>query len=327
MIIQYNDFKTWLNQKLFEKSYSDLISKIADNPDRFIGIFRPTKPKTKLIQNITQSHEIRFGDALEFIFEKYFKEEGFTLITKRFKFNDKELNVDQLFEKDNVIYMIEQKVRDDHDSTKKRGQFQNFENKYFALTSMYQQKTIIPIMWFIDDSLTKNKKYYLEEMERMQMDYQCKSYLFYGKEMFNNSTEASFRIEMWNEILDYLEQWKQSLPDMPEVNFDLQAEKVFEEIKGVSPVVYRKLFENKEIIEKIFPILFPENKVLKKLEDYFYSEYKTNNQTIYKTLSDKLQVIVKKDTEYISYPMDHNINYPNKMVASPNGFRKYRNKD
>ena len=33
------------------------------------------------------------------------------------------------FKKDDVHYFVEQKVRDDHDSTKKRGQISNFEKK------------------------------------------------------------------------------------------------------------------------------------------------------------------------------------------------------
>lgn len=65
MILEYNYFADKLNNRLFEGSSADLLDKIVKNPDRYIGLFRPTKPKTKLIQNITQSHEIKFGDALE----------------------------------------------------------------------------------------------------------------------------------------------------------------------------------------------------------------------------------------------------------------------
>lgn len=292
MILPYDDFKSCLNRKLFEDSYYDLIKKIADNPDRFIGIFRPTKPKTKLIQNITQSHEIRFGDALEFIFERYFEAEGFSLCQKRFvDSNDKELSIDQLFEKDKVLYMIEQKVRDDHDSTKKVGQFENFENKYFALTQMYKQYEIIPIMWFIDDSLEKNKKYYQEQMDRMKTDYKCNPYLFYGQEMFNDfGGITTFRVEIWNETLDYLYRWKQTLPEMPEVNFDLNADDVFEEIKDLQPSVYRKLLDNVEIINQIFPILFPQKIVLGKLVVYF----KSKRQPIYETLAYRIQQIISE---------------------------------
>jgi len=139
-LLNYDYFQDCLNKKLFEDSYSDLFRKIAENPERYIGLFRPTKPKTKLIQNITQSHEIRFGDALEFIFEKYFAALGFTILSKTINFMGDVLDIDQLFTDGKKIFLIEQKVRDDHDSTKKRGQFTNFENKYNAVSQCYNGK-------------------------------------------------------------------------------------------------------------------------------------------------------------------------------------------
>ena len=290
MILEYEYFKNTLNTKLFEDSYSDLIKKIADYPERYIGLFRPTKPKTKLIQNITQSHEIRFGDALEFLFERYFEETGFQLHIKRFRTDDNtELSIDQLFSKDNTLYMIEQKVRDDHDSTKKAGQFDNFENKYYALTRRFHDFNIIPIMWFIDDSLEKNKRYYLERMKSMSKDYGCEPRLYYGGQMFGDINGiADFNDEIWKETLHYLEKWKTTLPDMPEVNFDANAEAVFDEIKDLSPCIYRKLLNNLEIRQKIFPIIFPEGKVLEKLSEYFWSK----NEKIYNTLAELIEVCV-----------------------------------
>lgn len=283
MILEYDFFKSQLNSKLFEDSYSDLLRKIAKNPERYIGLFRPTKPKTKLIQNITQSHEIRFGDALEYIFERYFEASGFRMHTKRFRTAEGiELSIDQLFSCENYLYMIEQKVRDDHDSTKKVGQFDNFENKYYALTQRYDNYTIVPIMWFIDDSLTKNKNYYLGRMASMSNDYGCSPLLFYGEKMFASYGGVSnFNDEIWQETLSYLERWKDTLPDMPEINFDNEAVTVFEEIKDLPPLVYRKLFGNGEIIRQIFPIIFPEGTVLEMLSDYFLSK----RQTIYNTLA------------------------------------------
>lgn len=52
-IMSYENFKDNLNKRLFEGSRKVLLENIADNPDRFIGLFRPTKPKTKIIQNLT----------------------------------------------------------------------------------------------------------------------------------------------------------------------------------------------------------------------------------------------------------------------------------
>ncbi|GAA8090200.1 hypothetical protein BTM474_02610 [Helicobacter pylori] len=89
-----------------------------------MGIFRPTKPKTKLLQNLLTSHEIKFGDAFEYLIEEYLKEHNFLLLYKKILYYNKDkielLKLDQFAKKDNTYYFIEQKMRDDHDSTKKR---------------------------------------------------------------------------------------------------------------------------------------------------------------------------------------------------------------
>lgn len=51
------------------------------------------------------------------------------------------LNIDQCFKRGNKVYFIEQKIRDDHDSTKKRGQIQNFEKKLDIMLIKYGEKT------------------------------------------------------------------------------------------------------------------------------------------------------------------------------------------
>ena len=61
--LDYNTISNLFNKRLFENAKSSLLIKIAKNPNRYIGLYRPSKPYTKIIQNITQSHEIKFGDA------------------------------------------------------------------------------------------------------------------------------------------------------------------------------------------------------------------------------------------------------------------------
>jgi len=128
--MQYKKFKTILNKTIFEQSKAVLIQKVAENPHRYIGLFRPTKPNTKILQNLLQSHEIRFGDAFEKIIEEYLREFNYEILTKQLvDSNSDKLNLDQCFKDNNGIYFIEQKIRDDHDSTKKRGQTNNFKKK------------------------------------------------------------------------------------------------------------------------------------------------------------------------------------------------------
>ena len=226
---------------------------------------------TKLIQNLTQSHEIRFGDALEEVFTKYLALMGFHNLPTRLAntLSGDVLNVDQLFENDSTIYMIEQKVRDDHDSTKKRGQFTNFESKYFEIVRAYPSKVVVPLMWFIDSSLMKNKNYYIAEMTKMNLSHACNAKLCYGKELLDGNTIKSLDDRVWVEILEHLKQWKELLPDMPEINFDNESNEVFKEIKDLNPSIFRQLFQNDEIRKQILPILFPNGETFGRLKSYF----------------------------------------------------------
>jgi len=281
--MDYNIFCSILNRQIFDSSKSDLIDKISNYPDRYIGLFRPTKPKAKILQNLLQSNEIRFGDAMEILFEKYFEELGFKNLEKRIGDDKEYLDLDQLFKVGDLVYFVEQKVRDDHDSTKKRGQIKNFENKIIALLDKYNEKELKCYTYFIDPGLKKNKKYYSCELEKIKLDYKVFTKLCYGKDFWN---EIGFP-KIWDEILKHLERWKKEIPDMPSINFDEDAENTFEEIKDIGVSVYRKLFNNNEICKEILPILFPEKKVLRLLHEYFIE--KTDHGSIYKTLAGKIK--------------------------------------
>lgn len=283
--MEYNKFCAIFNSTIFEKSKVDLLTKIADNPHRYIGLFRPTKPKAKILQNLLQSHEIRFGDAFEKVIESYLSLNGCTLLEKKRQDNEgTRLDIDQCFEYRGEVYFIEQKVRDDHDSTKKIGQIKNFEKKLHLLATDYPNKKVTGIFYFIDDKSTKNRNYYTNELERMSIDYQLDTHIFYGKPLFEYLNMES----VWEEILNYLEKWKKDIPDLPEINFDIDAENTFEEIKTLSPTIYRKLFLDEQIFQEIVLTLFPEKKTLKLLLGYFEQQSMPIYRTLYHALSSKV---------------------------------------
>ena len=281
-IMEYNLFKQIFNETIFEKSKADLLEKIASSPSRYIGLFRPTKPKAKILQNLLQSHEIRFGDAFEHTIEKYLQIKGCEILPKKFTNGDGEvLNIDQCFRKDGKVYFIEQKVRDDHDSTKKRGQILNFEKKLDIMLLKYAEEELIGIFYFIDPELVKNKNFYIAELSKMTKDYNVETKIFYGKPLF----EYLGYSDIWDEILEYLVEWKKEIPDLPEINFDLDAQDTFEEIKDLKPLVFRKLLANDELFKEIILTLFPQKKTLKLLHEY----YSTKTETIYKTIAQNLE--------------------------------------
>lgn len=280
-------FRDILNKQIFEESKVKLIENIAKSPSRYIGLFRPTKPKAKILQNLLQSHEIRFGDAFELLIEEYLKELDYTILDKKFETDDGKLDVDQLFMKNDKVYFIEQKVRDDHDSTKKRGQIQNFEKKLNVIIDKYGEENLAGIFYFIDPELKKNKNYYRTELERMANDYGVGLYLYYGGELFTFLEHQ----DIWNEILTYLTRWKKEIPDLPETNFDLNPTNSFEEIKDLNPTWFRKILTNDEVFNEIILTIFPEKETLRLLLDYFRE--KSTERKIYSTLGNLLKERIK----------------------------------
>ena len=47
-----NYILTYLRSGIEINSKADLLNKLASKPDRYLGIFRPTSPKLKLIQKL-----------------------------------------------------------------------------------------------------------------------------------------------------------------------------------------------------------------------------------------------------------------------------------
>ena len=73
MIISYDNFVGRLNDKIKADNefYFELLCNVIRNPHRYTGIFRVSNARTKLIQNVTQSREIKFGDFMEDIVTEY----------------------------------------------------------------------------------------------------------------------------------------------------------------------------------------------------------------------------------------------------------------
>lgn len=276
--MNYEEFCAILNRHIFQGEKKELLRKIAARPERFVGLFRPTKPGTKVLQHLLQSHEIRFGDAIEEIVGEILKDVGFMALPKSVTNEQgEELFLDQYFTDGKTYYFIEQKVRDDHDSTKKRGQTSNFETKLEALSKQHRDN-LVGIMFFIDPDLLKNKNYYLEELKKFEQFYGVTLHLFYGRELF----EFLGYPRVWDDVLSWLERWKRSLPDLPEINFDRNPHQSFSEIKDLEVRCWRKILENDKLWEEsIMRAIFRDGSTLRLLAEFF----ETQESTSYKNLS------------------------------------------
>lgn len=244
MMKKYEDFANELNDKIKSDNefYYELLITVIENPRRYTGIFRASNAKTKLIQNVTQSREIKFGDFMEDIITWYIAEMGYVNLDK--KISD-DLEADQLFEKYNSIYLIEQKIRDDHDSTKKRGQYDNFSKKYKLLRDKYPERKIIAVMWFIDDGLKKNRKYYYQRAEAEELNG-VDIHVLYGGELF---TEIFERLDVWREICEHLARNKSERSNevltVPDFATSPEIQKALSRLKEERNKLYKKFFSSK----------------------------------------------------------------------------------
>lgn len=288
--MNYEEFSLILNKHIFEEEKKELLQKLADNPERFVGLFRPTKPGAKILQHLLQSHEIRFGDAMEEIISFLLKELGFDVLgrviipdsaNKR-----KTLDIDQYFRDDKMYGFIEQKVRDDHDSTKKKGQISNFEAKLEFLYRKHKND-LFGIIYFIDPDLSKNKKFYLEELKKMKGIYGIRLELLYGKELF----EYFKRPKLWDDIIAWLKKWKDGLPELPEINFDTDPEESFDRVKELEIRYWRKILDNDKLWEEGIMKAISRNGAILRL---VLESFRSNKDTPHKKLSEQLEQKLKR---------------------------------
>jgi hypothetical protein len=255
-----------LNRHVFDEERAYLIKNIAENPYRFVGIFRSTPPKLKLIQNILQSREIRFGDALEEIIENLLKNMGYKMLEKAATCDKGTMSFDQYFTvPDNSrYYLVEQKVRDDHDSSKKTGQVDNFKKKLSYLKTIHGA-ALTGIMYFIDPAFEKNRAYYTKEINSLSKELGIPVCLFYNGEIFEylgDSTSA------WQTLNDALMQWRSTVPQEINLDFDAEPERTILETQSVPALIWHRLAVSDPLWDhSVVQSVFPTGVTLERLSD------------------------------------------------------------
>lgn len=285
------DFSLELNNAFKEKLFSSIndeerkkeialkcIEVITKQPECILGFLRFQSFKQKMLQLLTQSYEIKTGDMLEVFFTKLIGSE-YTNLDKNITDPD-DTNIkkkcDQLFEREDEIILIEHKIRDNHDSTKKSGQAANFEQKVQILHKKFPEKRIKSYEWFIDEQFTKNKNYYengIEEFNLKSIDYN-QSYLVYGRELI----DEFFEQDTWDNFVEAYLTVKLSYitnisVSMDSYDFDNDPDEIVYNnlIKKRGSVI--KLFFDEEFIE-VRETLFPDKVMVEKIYDYHNSKKK-----------------------------------------------------
>jgi hypothetical protein len=288
-----------LNRHIFAEEKAALIEAITSNPDRFVGVFRSTTPRLKLLQNLLQSREIRFGDAIEEVIRLLLADMGFVNLPLSLTAEGQDdLSCDQYFHSVDKTryYLVEQKVRDDHDSTKKRGQIANFRRKVEFLKERHGS-SLVAVMYFIDPSLHKNEAYYAPELSKMQSELQIQIHLFYNGEFFQYLERHT---RTWELLLNSLQAWRETVPEQITLNFDAEPDKTLVELKAISGGIWHKFIINDLLWSSgVVHTLFPAGVVLSRLHGDFLARsavrYRFGKSTAnYGGLADLLKQQIKK---------------------------------
>ncbi len=257
--MNYEQFIAILNRHIFQSEREKLLRKLVKEPERFLGLFRPSKPRGKLFQHLLQAREIGFGDALEEIIAKWLEHYGCQRLGDRIKVNGETMECDHyVLTPNHFALLIEQKVRDDHDSSKARGQWRNnFVPKVRALWLKHGDK-LIAVTYFVDPTFRKNYNLYEREAQQLRQELGLPSiYIWYGRELFEKLPFAN--AEDWEKMLGWLEQWRKDLPDLPDVNWETpEAIADLQRIAQHHPSLWQQFAEQESLWrEGYVDVLFP----------------------------------------------------------------------
>lgn len=266
--MEFSVFKQIFESKIYEDTRSGLIESIAKRPERFVGVFRSTPVREKIAQFVSQSREIKFGDAFEELIGKLLEERDYVSLPKILvSTSGQTFNADQLVRDQNGnVYLIEQKIRDDHDTTKRIGQIDNFRDKVLALQSANGTQFKKGFFYFIDPEFKKNKAYYQRRLSELELELGVQLPLVYGSELFDELGIES----LWAEVLNHLTNWRNGLPTFATFNFDDAPDQTVAEFKANVPAsLFIKLFKNAELRDNVLPILFTSDDTLLKVREIY----------------------------------------------------------
>ena len=207
----------------------------------------------RLQSNYLTSVGIKLGDALEDVFKQFLIEKGVIFLPRNFVENH---DCDQIFQYNGKTFLIEQKIRDDHDSSKKVGQVANYKNKKEEIRK--KVFSLYACSWFIDPDFTKNKNYYLQKLPANELYYGQEIEQFLKEYVFLDDRCQGFFQELLNSIEIYTEQF--SLLDVSslKINYkDFTTTELFRLLKSkkhhsqIAQIFFGGVIPFKEIYEYI----------------------------------------------------------------------------
>lgn len=228
--MNYKEFKKignkWINSKIIDEY---ILKKITENHEVLTSDFNILNPRENMLKSLNQSLEIKMGYILEDVMISLFKESKFKIYESKLitDFNEK-LNVDAVIGNKNLIYVIEFKKRDNHDSTKYRGQLDNLIKKTKEINFKYKNKKIISIIAFFDETYgRKNYNAYFKRWVENPYNKNNQLRIMYQKEVFDYFFNKSSN-KIYNQFLSNM---KKFINEEIKIKFEMRDSFNFNEIK------------------------------------------------------------------------------------------------
>lgn len=172
-------------KELFDKQYKTLGKSVKDKlflkSSALNTIYHaPLDNNDFIAGTIFNTSNIRYGCFLEEVINSFLEENGAKIYSEK-----KQGNYDLLFERNGVLYVGEIKIRDNHDSTKKKGQIENLERKATEQKKKHWNQRVVALLYFVDPFEKKNSNYYLNKLNDCVSEGAFdEGKLFYGDEIF-----------------------------------------------------------------------------------------------------------------------------------------------
>lgn len=230
------------------------------NEKRLVNPYGTTPYKVVLLQTLETSSGIRLGYANQGVISALLEESGYVKLPTTVTAADgMTLAIDHLVQKQGVIYMIEQKAKDDHDSSNRLAQLKSFIKKYETVVALYPGIEVVPIFYFLDSRFYKNKKYFQKQIELSGKGDTCK--LLYEEELF------SF-LGLENPLDGIKENFKRVREEMGSersINFDLHPRVAANYLLSKKKSVLMRIFSNPNLVDFMTDTIFPSGDTFKTL--------------------------------------------------------------
>ena len=253
--MDYVKYKEIFDNHVVIDNVTEFVHSLIDSNDkakRLMSGFKIISLEARIASKYLTSTNIKFGDAVEDIFKEYLKDKGVTFLPRDFV---KDKDCDQIFTYNGIIYLIEQKIRDDHDSSKKEGQIENYFIKKEAIAK--QASDYYTCCWFIDPDFQKNKNYYMSVLNEDELYYGEKIIVFLREKVFHDNRCDNF----FEELSEAIEKYSREFSLLSLVNLTI-------DYHNFTTTQLYRLLKTRSLINQVAKIFFNGNIPFEEIYDY-----------------------------------------------------------